>query len=152
MPSNLTYSGFDRVRRKIRAINPDLVDSGPKIGNIIARHVRRQFATKGAHFGTPWRPLAASTRKQKRQLGLPAAPLVRSGKLKHGVTRAPMDVEIYTHTSGIFGTASRKAKWQHFGTFRKGKRHIPPRTILKKTPTIERDIRAALHRQITRRL
>lgn len=151
MPSNLEYSGFDGVRRKLRNINVDFTDVGPKVGNIIARHVRRQFATKGAHFGTPWKPLATSTRKQKRISGWPAAPLVRTGDLKLGVTRAPMDIEIYTGSSGIFGTAKRKAKWQHFGTTRKGRPHIPARTILKNTPAIERDIRDAIRRQVTRR-
>lgn len=128
------------LKRKIKNIHGDMTHVGPKIGNIIARHARRNFATKGAHFGEPWKPLKASTIKQKLKGGFTRQPLVRTGDLKAGLTKSPMDKEYYAITFGVYGTGQQVAKWQQLGTFRKGKRAIPPRILLKVTPEMRRDV------------
>lgn len=146
---NLTYDrlALNRVKRRISKADLDMLKAGQKVGAVITRHIRRQFTTKGAHFGTPWKPLAKSTLKQKMRLGFPRAPLVRTGAMKAGVTKQPLDIEWYTNTTGTFGTDSMKARWQHFGTHRHGKRHIPPRPILKLTPDLKKDIVDQLRKQ-----
>lgn len=152
MSHNLEYdrAALRRVIRRVDGLGGAFAPIGPKVGNIIARHNRKQFSTKGAWFGDPWRPLAPSTIIQKRRRGFRAAPLVRTGAMKAGVTRAPMSKWIFTSTTGIYGTVERVARWQHFGTFRKGRRHIPPRHIVGSNATMHREIVQVIRNHVTR--
>lgn len=145
----LTYDrrAFSRVKRRIKKADIDMLKAGPKVGAVVARHIRRQFTTKGAHFGTPWKPLAKSTLKEKARKGFPKSPLVRTGQMKAGVTKQPLDIEWFTNSSAHLGTDRKKAVWQHYGTHRNGRRHIPPRPILKLTPDLKQDIVDVLRRQ-----
>lgn len=134
-------------RRLKRAGEIDFAKVGHRIGNIVARHVRRQFATKGVHFGTPWKPLKPATVKEKVSLGFPRNPLVRTGEMKMGVAQAPMDIEYFTKNTGTYGTGRQKAVWQHRGTRRNGRRVIPPRPILLVNEALERDVVAVIRKQ-----
>lgn len=113
----------------------------PKVGRYVAGTARRQFTSRGAYLETPWRPLAASTRIDKRRKGFPSSPLVRTAALKReftGLRAVP-----HGPRRAFFGSYSNKARWQNYGTRRrtaKGKWHIPPRTILKVTPKVAGDI------------
>jgi len=135
------------LKRKIKNIHGDMTHIGPRIGNVIARYARRNFATKGATFGAPWKPLKPSTIKQKIKGGWPRQPLVRTGTLKAGLTKSPMDKEYYAITFGVFGTNQKVAKWQQLGTFRRGKRAIPPRILLKVVPEMKHDVVALVRKQ-----
>lgn len=149
MANNLTYnkSAFRRVKNQVKKADIDMLRLGIKVGNVVQRHIRKQFATKGAWMGTPWKPLAKSTIKQKRELGFGNRILVRTGDMKAGLTKSPMNIEWYTNTTGVYGSAEQRAIWQHFGTRRNGRRHIPPRTLLKVTPLLKADIIALLRKQ-----
>jgi len=146
---NLEYDAkaLRKLKRRLDNAQLDMLKVGPKVGNVVARHIRRQFATKGAHFGTPWKPLKPATIKEKVSKGFPRAPLVRTGGMKIGVTKTPLDIEWFTNTSGHFGTDRQTAIWQHGGTKRNGKRVIPPRPILRVTREIEDDVVALLRKQ-----
>lgn len=104
-----------------------------KVGNLIARDNRRAMATRGASIGSPWKPLAESTHRDKARHGWSRSPLVRTGDMRRSFIGRPMNIEVYSPRSARYGTALRTAVWQQFGTRRHGRRHIPPRTIMKVT-------------------
>lgn len=134
--------------RNLAARAEDVTPAWPKVGAYLSRQVRRQFATRGKHMGTPWKPLAKSTMKQKRRLGLPRVPLVRSGAMKASFIGRPMDIEKYEKTKATFGSSLKTALWQQEGTERHGKRHIPPRPVLKMTPEIKQGARDIIKKHI----
>lgn len=121
-----------------------------KAGSRIARETRRQFATRGAYHGTKWKPLKMKTMKEKLRLGLGRAPLVRSGALKSSFTSRPMGIELYGPHQATFGSNLQTAVWQQEGTFRNGKRAIPPRLILRVSRELRGDIRKMVVDYVTR--
>lgn len=155
MSVEVRVSGGDRLRRELRAREARLNTPDPawrEVGRYMAREVRKQFATKGAHFGTPWKPLAPSTIAAKRRGGWPRQPLVRTGQLKRDFTSSPLDIERYEGSSAVFGASSDVAGWQQRGTKRNGRQHIPARIILKLTPQMRQDVKDILDRHINGRL
>lgn len=127
---------LDQLAKDIRAmdVRVDVIPPavGPQIGAMLSRNVRRQFSTKGVYQGTPWKPLKPSTIADKTRKGFPAPnPLVRTTRLKMSLVGRPMGIEKYTRKTMRFGSPLRRAKWQQEGTFRNGRRHIPPRVMLK---------------------
>lgn len=143
--------GFGRLRRELLRREANIKRPDPAwrdVGKYIAREVRKQFTTKGAHFGTPWKPLAPSTIAEKKRQGWPRQPLVRTGAMKREFTGSPLDIERYQGNVATFGASSDIAGYQHFGTKRNGRTHIPARVILKMTPQMRRDIKNILERHI----
>lgn len=137
-------SGASRQIRQLRAMQRRAHDPLPawrKVGRYMAREIAKQFRTRGARFSTPWRPLAPSTIAEKRRLGYPRTPLVRTGALKREFTGRPLDIERYMGNVAFFGSNNPIAAYQHFGTRRNGRRHIPARPILKVTPDMRREVR-----------
>lgn len=145
------HTASRRVAKRIRSLagrTQDVSRVWPKVGGYLSRQIRRQFSTRGKHFGTPWKPLAASTRKQKRKLGFPRIPLVRTGDLRGSFIGRPMRIEIKEKTHAIFGSDLNTAVWQQYGTKRNGKRHIPPRVILKITPEVSKEVAGIIRKHI----
>ncbi|UVF61449.1 hypothetical protein SEA_DALANDE_36 [Gordonia phage DalanDe] len=135
---------FERMKRRVQV--PDR--AWKRVGIYLSREVNRQFSTRGAQFGTPWKPLAISTKIEKRRLGFTPAPLVRTGRLKRGFTSRPMDIYETRGAVAKFGSSYKIAAYQHHGTRRNGRQHIPARPILKVTPVMRREIRDILERYI----
>lgn len=75
-----------------------------------------QFEDRGAEYATPWRPLAASTLREKARLGFPLDPLVRTRRLMQSITMRPLDIERLGPREFEAGTADRKAVFHQFGT------------------------------------
>lgn len=113
------------------------------VGRYMAREVNKQFMTKGANFGTPWKPLAASTVMQKRKAGYPLQPLVRTGDMKRTFAYPRINQNV-RGSMAVFGSDDAIALFQHGGTKMNGKRHIPKRPILKVTPKMTRDVKKIL--------
>lgn len=151
MSVEVRVTGGDKLRRELRRREQNIKQPDPAwraVGRYLAREVRKQFSTKGAHFGTPWKPLAPSTVAAKRRGGWPRQPLVRTGQLKRDFTSSPLDIERYEGSTAVFGASSDVAGWQQYGTKRNGRTHIPARIILKITPTMRREIRDILDQHI----
>jgi phage gpG-like protein len=132
-----------RVAKRVRSIAgraEDVTPAWPKVGAYLSRQVRRQFATRGKHFGTPWKPLKKQTRLQKTKLGFPRIPLVRTGDLRKSFIGRPMNIEIKRPQSAVFGSSLNKAVWQQFGTKRGGRPAIPPRPMLRITPVQSKEV------------
>lgn len=115
---------------KMAAAATDLTPVWPQVGAYLSRMTRVQFATRGRRGGKPWKPLAPSTRAEKARLGWPRSPLVRTGELKNAYVGRPMEIEVYRPHSVRLGSNLDKARWQHYGTWRNGKPHIPARKIV----------------------
>lgn len=142
-----------KIARAIRKLDKNSTDVSTvwrRAGSRIARDNRRQFATKGAFQGTPWKPLAASTIRQKIKGGHPRGMLKRSGALFKSFTGRPMGIEIITPHEAHFGSPLQTAIWQQNGTFRNGKRHIPPRLIQKLNPATKKEIVDMVIKQVLR--
>lgn len=135
MPRTLAALKLRATARQLRKYADraeDVSTIWPKVGNVVARGVRRTFSTRGRSINDPWKPLAASTRKQRLALGFGnRSPLVRSGELKNSFTNRPMSVERYYKDHAVYGSNLKLAVWQQYGTYVHGKPRIPPRTLLK---------------------
>lgn len=132
-----------RVARELRKLDRNslnLTTVWRRAGSRIARDNRRQFATKGSFQGTPWKPLAASTLKQKLRSGGRKAPLRKTDALFRSFTGRPMGIEQIGPHDAHFGSPLQTAVWQQNGTHRNGKRHIPPRPIQKLNPATKQEI------------
>ena len=64
----------------------------------------------------------------------------RTDALFRSFTGRPMGIEIITPEEAHFGSPLQTAVWQQNGTFRHGKRHIPPRPIQKLNPATRQEI------------
>jgi hypothetical protein len=123
--------GIARSFRAMAVRDENVAIIWPRVGNLIARSNREQFATRGAFYGTPWKPLSPRTIADKLKHGYGRQMLVRSGALKLEFTGRPMALEVYSSRSARFGSRSKLSVWQQRGTHHNGRRHIPPRTIQK---------------------
>ena len=146
----IVTNGTAAAKRRIDAIKvrteyPDR--AWQAVGRFLSREVDRQFITRGANFGTPWKPLSTRTLLQKRRLGFTGQPLVRTGAMKRSFMY-PAIIKNARGATATFGSDSDIAAYQHFGTFVKGKRHIPPRKIMKVTPKVREQVREILARYI----
>lgn len=155
MGVQVVFQGGDKFKREIkrrqkRVKNPEI--AWKRAGRHIAKEIRKQFTSRGANFGTPWKPLAPSTIRDKKRNGYPLAPLIRTGEMRREFTGPQMDIEHYEGRIATFGSRSMKAEWQQFGTYRNGKRHIPPRVILKATPKLRREIRDIMDEYINKNI
>jgi hypothetical protein len=134
---------MQKVARRIRKLDKnslDLTTVWRRAGSRIARDNRRQFATKGAFQGTPWKPLARSTLRGKLRSGGRRQMLRKTDALFRSFTGRPMGIEIYGPHEAHYGSPLQTAVWQQNGTFMNGKRHIPPRPIQKLNATTRREI------------
>lgn len=149
MPNNfqrksLQLQGITRSIRTMDRRADDLTPVWRKAGSMIARNNSRNFATRGRHYGRAWKPLAASTMAEKLRKGWPKSPLVRTAALKLSFIGRPMGVEVYRRHSATFGSDLQRSVWQQKGTYRHGKRHIPPRVMMRMT----RSMRGEIHKMV----
>lgn len=148
MSVEITVTGDgSNAKRKLRGYKRRVKTPTPawrKVGALISREVRRQFATRGTNFGTPWKPLTPEYAARKKAMGFPRQILVQSGKMRNSFTQRPMDIERYQGQKATFGSNERKVKWHQFGTYRNGKRVNPPRPMLVLTPKLRRQIAQAV--------
>jgi phage gpG-like protein len=128
---------FNRKLQKIAKKVQNPAGMWPLVGDEIADHVEMQFATQGAHFGRPWKPLTPEYVKWRGSAG---PILVRSGAMKNTLTGRPMDIERYFGSYAEFGSNDDKAVWHQFGTHRNGKRVNPPRPMLVVTPELREGV------------
>jgi phage virion morphogenesis protein len=126
------------VRMRLKNLEP----AWAKVGSYLSQVNRRQFATEGAYLGKPWRPLKPEYMQWKIKNGYGRRKtLVQTGAMRASFTSRPMSIEVYKGDSATYGSNDYKAKWHQYGTHRNGKRAIPPRPIIVKTPKLTRDIR-----------
>lgn len=149
--AGMTISGDKRVARRFREIanNADTIEKAwPEVGRYLSSAVSRQFSTSGAYLGTPWRPLKPEYRLRKLRSGFGRRILVQSGEMRGTFTGRPMQIEIYSGNSAIFGSANQKAIWHQHGTHRDGKRVNPPRPMLRVTAFVRRDVKDIMKKHV----
>lgn len=132
------------IRRRMK--NPSPV--WPRIGRIVNKAVSRQFTTRGAYFGTPWKPLTPKYLAWKLSHGGPRQILVMSGKMRGTLISRPMNIEEYMGHRAVFGTNNDKALWHHGGTRYRGQQINPPRPILKATQPLAHDMAVSVGKYI----
>lgn len=77
---------------------------------------KEQFSSRGARWRTPWKPLAPSTVRQKRNRGFLNESLVRTTSLRGELTRRPLGVEHIRAQEVTGGTNLSYAKFHQRGT------------------------------------
>lgn len=142
MTITITSSGDDvsmdlkgvarRVKRPLPALR--------QVGSFIAASNRRQFATHGAYYGKPWKPLQPDYLQWKIRNGYSRRTLVMTGDMRVSFVSRPMSIEKYYGDSATFGSDHWLAKFHQYGTYRNGRRAIPPRPIMKKTKVLVRGV------------
>lgn len=85
----LTFSieGETQLLRRLKGAESDLRNWEPefnKTGKLLLKTFRENFDSQGRTLGVTWPPLAPSTVAEKRRLGYPLTPLVRTGKMRRG--------------------------------------------------------------------
>lgn len=86
-----------------------------------------QFASRGRRWRTPWPALRPTTVAQKRREGFLSDPLVRSTRIRTGMTGRPMEFEHITHNRLEAGTDAPYAKYHQLGAPRA---HLPRRRLV----------------------
>ncbi len=117
-----------QIRERIQGMRARAQDASPAWEAVISWFADRNFAqflTRGGEYQTPWRPLANSTVEEKRRLGFPVDPLIRTARLVHSVTLRPLAVERIEPRGFEAGTDVKYARFHQGGT-RKG---LPARPL-----------------------
>ena len=144
--------GLRNVTIEIKAMRMRLSNMNPmweKVGSYLAAVNRRQFATEGAYSGKPWKSLKPDYEQWKVRNGYGQRKiLVQTGAMRTSFTSRPMSIEVYNNHSAKFGSNHPLAKYHQYGTHRNGKRAIPPRPVIVKTPKLSRDIAAIVKEYI----
>jgi phage gpG-like protein len=151
MSGYVRVMGVRQAKLRVKAIKKragDVSGAWPSVGAYLSRVATRQFVTEGAYLGRPWAPLKSEYRLWKIRSGYSRKILVRTGGLRNEFTKRPMQLEEYMGNSARFGSTSDLAAWQHRGTTRNGKPHIPARPIIYVTPGISKDVRDILAKRI----
>lgn len=120
--------GLEEVRAKLQGMrrrSQNLIPAWQAFAVWWARENREHWRGRGARWGTPWKPLAASTLAEKARLGYPLAPLVRTGALRRDLSMRPLGIESYSQQSMAAGTRIHYAHWHQEGT-----RKMPARKIV----------------------
>lgn len=138
-----------KVTKLVRRVE-DLTPMWPKVGRYMARTTHKQFTTKGAFLGTPWKPLKPEYRLWKVQNGYNRNILVMTGDMRDSFINRPMSIEKYHRQSATFGSKHKLAIYHQRGTRRNGKKHIPARPIMKTTRGVRKDIHGMIEDYILR--
>lgn len=149
--SYVKVTGVRSARLRVKAIKRragDVSGAWPSVGAYLSRVATRQFVTEGKFLGRPWAPLKSEYRLWKIRSGYSRKILVKTGGLRNEFTKRPMQLEEYSGNTAHFGSTSDIAGWQHKGTTRNGKPHIPARPIIYVTPTVSKDVRDILAKRI----
>lgn len=143
MSITVDASGLKKVKAKIRVMSKRVQNPSPawkSVGSYIAASNRRQFATHGAYYGTPWKPLKPNYAQWKVRSGYGRKTLVRTGAMRASFVSRPMAIEKYYRNYAEFGSDYWLVKFHQNGTFRNGKRANPPRPMMKKTRKMTADV------------
>lgn len=136
---------------KIKNVSMEIEDMGKRannltpvwksIGSYLSMANRKQFATNGAYYGTPWKPLKPEYLQWKIKSGYSKRTLVQTGAMKASFTSRPMSIEKYYPKRAEFGSSNRLAKFHQSGTRRNGKPAIPARPIMVKNRRVTKAVR-----------
>ena len=106
----LTFSieGDKQLIRRLKDIEKDFKDWTPefiRVGSLLLKTFKENFRTQGNTLGEPWQKLADSTIAQKKRLGYPLVPLIRTGTMRdsfksnpsryHVIIDNPMEYFVY---------------------------------------------------------
>lgn len=108
---------------------------------------KQQFMTRGATFGTPWKPISDSTVSIRKSLNARApwgwnAPMVSSGRALNAFTKTtgPDAIRVYTPYNMLFGSSLPYLDYHHrpqgftvthvFGRPLRKPTHVDPRPIV----------------------
>jgi hypothetical protein len=128
MIMNLDATGFEEARRTLQAMKLRAGNVMPAWEELLhwwAEENLKHFETRGARWLTPWKPLAASTVREKIRLGFPTDPLIRTGKMAEQLTNRPLGFERISPFEVTAGTRLRRAFFHQVGT-----RYMPQRRLV----------------------
>ncbi len=151
MSVSIDNNDLKAVKFRMKVISKRVQNPTPawrKVGSYLAAANRKQFATEGAYYGKPWRPLKPDYLQWKIKSGYSRKTLVRTGAMRASFVSRPMDIEQYRGKTAVFGSDHPLAKFHHYGTQRNGKRVNPPRPIMVKTRKTVSDVTSIVQNYI----
>ena len=116
------------------------------VGNAHLFEINKQFTSEGAHFGSPWKPLAPSTLARRRKKGRGAKILRDTRRLEQSFVRGKPDSAFRrnrTLATVTVGTQTEYAEQHEKGLARVPRRRILP-TKAQARLTAKREVQAAL--------
>lgn len=143
MSIKMETTGLHSTKTRVKSMSnraKDLRPVWPKVGSYLSQSNRKQFTSKGAYYGKPWKPLEPEYALWKLRHGYGRRMLVQRGDMKLSFTSRPMSVERYYKQSAVFGSNNRLAVFHQYGTRRNGRRAIPARPMMKATRKVKKDI------------
>lgn len=152
MSISIDNNDLRAVKMRMKVISKRIQNPTPawrKVGSYLAAANRKQFATHGAYYGKPWRPLKPDYLQWKIKNGYSRRTLVRTGGMRASFVSRPMDIEQYRGKTAVFGSDHRLAKFHHYGTRKDGKQINPPRPIMVKTRKTVSDVTSIVQAYIT---
>jgi phage gpG-like protein len=127
---NVRVGGLREARNNLHAMRERAHDLTPAWEEVLtwwAVTNVEHFASRGRRWRTPWPALRPTTIRQKLTAGFDSAPLVRTTRLRTGMTGRPMEHEHMTHNSLNAGTGAKYAIYHQTGAPRA---HIPARPLV----------------------
>lgn len=119
---------WQRVAREIKAMRERAQDVSPAWEALLtwfSEQNFQQFLTRGARWGTPWRPISEDWRSYKVAQGHAQDILIMTGRLAHSLTLRPLGVEHITGREVSAGTNVPYARFHQTGT----RRGLPARPL-----------------------
>ena len=136
-----TYRDLEKMRKAIKIMSKSFdrywLKALDDVADIAQKYFMRQFASHGGEFGTPWKPLAPSTQKNRQKAGYtPSRPiLVRRGWLRASVvskTSAKHRRVITIRGIKLYSTLKTKSGHNLLLIHQLGTAKIPARQIYKR--------------------
>ncbi len=147
MTARVKTGGIRNIKVRIDLTSKRIKNPAPvwvKVGSYLAAVNRKQFATHGAYLGKPWKPLKPEYLQWKIKNGYSRKTLMQTGAMRLSFVSRPVAIEKYYKKSAVFGSDNRLAPYHQYGTFRNGKRAIPPRPIMYKNRQTVRAVKSIL--------
>jgi hypothetical protein len=124
----ISTHGLAAVARRFREMQLRVRDLSPAWEEVLtwwAMANKEQFASRGARWRSPWKPLAPSTVAQKRREGFLNESLVRTTDLRRELTNRPLGMERIRASDMEAGT---DLSYAHF--HQRGTRKMPRRVLI----------------------
>jgi len=127
MALELTFEieGETELARKLVGVSEDLKNWYPefrKTGELLLKTFRDNFDTQGKELGVMWQPLSESTIAEKKRLGYPLTPLIRSGLMRRSFQSDPGNKQVI-----VFNPMD----YFQYHQSRQARTHIPRRIMMK---------------------
>ena len=120
-----SIEGETQLIRRLRDVERDFKDWTKefiKVGDLLLKTFKENFRTQGQTLGERWKALTPQTMSQKKRLGYPLVPLIRTGTMRDSFKSNPSRYEV---------VISNPTPYFVFHQSRKTRHKLPRRVMMK---------------------